>query len=183
MSRGSTWTNEDGLVVGFGTHTEDNNVAALRGGTEKTLEMEINLADLPDTFAATNKDPQAVVIPRGSVFTEGYLTTLVAATSGGAGTLDIGTWGVGLTTEVVDDADGLVADVTIAEMTSIGEVHVLDGALIATAGTTAAGAISDSDVVIAPSYETSAFTAGKVRLTVKYIVPAGSTGGTIAAVN
>jgi hypothetical protein len=183
MARGSTWTNKDGLVVGFGTHTEDNDITALYGGTEKTLVVEYDLANLSDTFAATNVKPQDVVIPRGSVFTEGYITTLVAATSGGAGTLDIGTWGVGLTTEVVDDADGLVADVTIAEMTSIGEVHVLDGALIATAGTTAAGAVSDSNVVIAPSYETAAFTAGRIRLTVKYIVPAGSTGGTIAAVN
>ena len=183
MARDATWTNSDGLVVGFGTHSADNNVAAVRGGTEKTVEMEITLADLADTFAATNVDPQAIIIPRGSVFTEGYITTLVAATSGGAATLDIGTWGVNASTPVVDDADGLVADVTIAEMTSIGEVHVLDGALIATAGTTAAGAISDSDVVIAPSYETAAFTAGVVRLTVKYIVPAGSTDGSIAAVN
>lgn len=183
MARGSTWTNSDGLVVGFGTHSEDNDVTALYGGTEKTLVVEYDLANLADTFAATNVKPQDVVIPRGSVFVEGYITTLVAATSGGAGTLDVGTWGVGLTTEVVDDADGLVADVTIAEMTSIGEVHVLDGALIATAGTTAAGAVSDSNVVIAPSYETAAFTAGRIRLTVKYIVPAGSTGGTIAAVN
>lgn len=183
MARDATWTNSDGLVVGFGTHSVDNNVAAVRGGTEKTVEMEITLADLPDTFAATNVDPQAIIIPRGSVFMEGYITTLVAATSGGAATLDIGTWGVDAGTPVVDDADGLVADVTIAEMTSIGEVHVLDGALIATAGTTAAGAISDSNVVIAPSYETAVFTAGVVRLTVKYIVPAGSTDGTIAAVN
>lgn len=182
MARNSTWTNSDGLVVGFGTHSADNNVAAVRGGTEKTLEMEIVLTDLVDTFAATNKDPQAVVIPRGSYITEAYIQTLVAATSGGAATLDIGTWGVGLTTEVVDDADGLVADVTIAEMTSIGEVHVLDGALVGSSGQTAVGATSLSDVVIAPSYETAAFTAGKVRLTVKYIVPAGSTGGSVAAV-
>ena len=182
MSREATWTNSDGLVVGFGTHSVDNDVAAVRGGTEKTLEVEYDLATLSDTFAATNVKPQDVIIPRGSVFVEGYLTTLVAAT-GSSSTLDIGTWGVNASTPVVDDADGLVADVTIAEMTSIGEVHVLDGALIATAGTTAAGAISDSDVVIAPSYETSAFTAGRVRLTVKYIVPAGSTGGRILAVN
>ena len=183
MARDATWTNSDGLVVGFGTHSVDNDVSAVRGGTEKTLEVEYDLVDLADTFAATNVKPQDVIIPRGSVFVEGYLTTLVAATSGGAGTLDIGTWGVNASTPVVDDADGLVADVTIAEMTSIGEVHVLDGALIATAGTTAAGAISDSDVVIAPSYETAAFTAGRVRLTLKYIVPAGSTGARILAVN
>lgn len=179
MARGNTWTNSDGLVVGFGTHSEDNNVPAVRGGTRKTLEVEYDLADLSDTFSATDRSPQEVIIPRGSVIVRATLQTLVAATSGGAGTLDIGTWGTG---DVVDDADGLVADVTIAEMTSIGEVHILDGALIGASGQTAVGATSTSDVVLAPSYETAAFTAGRVRVSVEYIVPAGSTGGTVAAV-
>jgi len=182
MSRGSTWTNKDGLVVGFGTHSEDNDVMAVRGGTEKTVEVEIDLTALSDAFAATNVKPQDPRIPRGSIIKSAYIQTLVAAVSGGGGTLDIGTWGVGLTTEVVDDANGLVDAVTVAEMTSIGEVHVCDGALISSSGQTAVGATSLSDVVIAPSYDTAVFTAGKIRLTVEYIVPAGSTGGTVAAV-
>mgnify|MGYP001825607377 CR=1 FL=1 len=182
MSRGSTWTNSDGLVVGFGTHSADNDVTAVKGGTRKTLEVEYDLANLADTFAAANKKPQDVVIPRGSILIRGTVQTLVAATSGGSATLDIGLWGVGLTTEVVDDADGIVADISIAEMTSIGEVHICDGALIATAGQTAVGATSLSDVVVAPSYETAAFTAGRIKLTLEYIVPAGSTDGTVAAV-
>lgn len=180
MARANTWTNSDGLVVGFGTHTEDNDVAAVSGGTKKRLEVEYDLADLADTFAATNVKPQDPRIPRGSYITRATIQTLVAATSGGAATLDIGTWGVGLTTEVVDDADGLVADATIAEMTSVGETHVCDGALILASDGVGVGATSNSDVVIAPSYETAAFTAGRIRLTVEYIIPAGSTGGSIA---
>lgn len=182
MPRNATWSNPDGLVVGFGTHSEDNNVAAVKGGTRKTIEVEYDLADLADTYAATNFTPQDVVIPRGSVIIRGTLQTLVAATSGGAATLDIGLFTKGLATDVVDDADGLVADVSIAEMTSIGEVHILDGALIATAGQTAVGATGLGNCVIAPSYETAVFTAGRVRVTVEFYVPAGSTGGTVAAV-
>ena len=179
MSRGSTWTNSDGLVVGFGTHSTDNDVSAVRGGTEKTLEVEILLSSLSDAFAAANRKPQDVIIPRGSVVTEAYLTTLVAAVSAGGGTLDIGFFG---TNGSADDPNGLVDAVTVAEMTSIGEVHVCDGAMVATAGQTAVGVTATSDCVIAPSYDTAVFTAGKVRLTMKYIVPAGSTDGSIAAV-
>lgn len=170
MSRNATWTNSDGLVVGFGTHTLDNDVPAVTANADgsKTLKMVITLADLPDTFAAANRKPQEPIIRRGSIIKSAHIQTLVAATSGGAATLDIGTWGTG---DVVDDADGLVADVTIAEMTTIGEVHVLDGAYINASGVTAVGSVADSDVVIAPSYETAVFTAGSVELVVTYVEP------------
>lgn len=186
MARGATWTNSDGLVVGFGTHTEDNNVQGVYKGAngEVTVVQEIILADLPDTFAATNVNPQDVRIPRGSVIKSAFLQTVVAPT--GTGTLDIGTWGVGLATEVVDDADGIVADATTAEMGVAGEGILLDGPMIADAATAAStiatvGATSNSDVVIAASYETAAFTAGKVKLHLTYIPPTGSAGRTIAA--
>jgi len=188
MSRGSTWTNSDGLVVGFGTHTEDNNVDGVYQGSngEVTVVKEITLADLPDTFAATNVNPQDHRIPRGSVIKSAYLQTIVAASTSGSPTLDIGLWGVGLTTEVVDTADGIVADATPAEMGAAGEGIQLDGTVIADAATAAstvacAGATSNSDVVIAPSYETAAFLSGKVKLHLTYIPPSGSAGRTIAA--
>ena len=169
MARDHVWTNNDGLRVGFGTHTADNDVPAVSSaGNMKTMRMEITLADLSDTFAATDRKPQEAVIRRGSVIHRAILRTVEAATSGGAATLDIGTWG---TNDVVDVADGLVADVTIAEMTTIGEVHVLDGALIQASGVTACGAVADSDVVIAPSWETQAFTAGVVELEIEYTEP------------
>lgn len=190
MSREATWTNSDGLVVGFGTHSADNNVAAVYQGAnnEVTVVQEITLANLPDTFAATNVNPQDVRIPRGSVIKSAFLQTVVAPTSSMSNaTLDIGLWGVGLTTEVTDGADIIVADATIAEMGAIGEGIQLDGTVIADAATAAstvatAGATSNSDVVISPSYETEAFTAGVVKLHLTYIPPSGGAGGrTLAA--
>lgn len=188
MSRGSTWTNKDGLVVGFGTHSEDNDVSAVAKGTNgvTTIMAEYTLSDLPDTFAATNVNPQDHRIPRGSGIMSAYIQTLVAPVSSGSNaTLDVGLWGVGLATEVVDVADGLVADATHAELGGIGEVIQLDGPYIADAATAAStvatvGATSNSDCVLAPSYETTAFTAGKIRIIVNYLAPQGSVGRTIA---
>lgn len=191
MSRGNTWTNSDGLVVGFGTHSEDNNVSAVHQSANGvvTLTAEYTLADLADTFAATNVNPQDARIPRGSVIQSAYVHTLVTPTSAaGTATLDLGLWGVGLATEVVDVADGLVADATITELDTIGSVIQCDGAYIADSATAAStqyavGAVSESDCVLAPSYETQVFTAGKVRVVVNYIPPSGSSGRTLLAVD
>ena len=182
MARNATWTNSDGLVVGFGTHTADYHVPGVYKGAngETTCVYEVNLADMPDTFAATNRAPQEVIIPRGSIVTGGYIQTLVAATSGGSATMDLGTWGTG---DSVDDADGLKVDVAVAELANVGDVGILDGALIADAddsGLACAGATSNSDVVLAASYETAVFTAGRVRIIVKYVEPTGSAGDALA---
>ena len=184
MARDLLWTNSDGLVVGFGTHSVDNEVAAVANAGAKTrVSAEITLADLVDTFAAANRKPQEIRIPRGSLITQAYVVVKTLAASGGAATLDLGLWGVN---DVVDDADGIVADITVAEMDTAGEVHICDGALVASPGNTAAagvvtvGATSNSDVVFAPSFETAAFTAGVVLLVVEYIAPFGSTDGVIA---
>jgi hypothetical protein len=190
MSRGNTWTNSDGLVVGYGTHSEDNNVSAVHAGANgvRTITAEYTLVDLSDTFAATNVNPQDARIPRGSVIQSAYIHTLVTPTTGSTSTLDIGLWGVGLATEVVDVADGIIADASITEMDIIGSVIQCDGAYIADSATAAStqyavGAVSESDCVLAPSYETAVFTAGKVRVVVNFIPPSGSSGRTLAAVD
>lgn len=188
MARGNTWTNSDGLVVGFGTHTEDNDVPAeANNGVRKAVYVEIDLTDLADAFAAANRKPQEVRIPRGSVITSAYLEVLTAATSSGGGTLDIGTWGVG---DAADDPNGIVDAVTVTEMSEAGELHICDGAMVGASGNSApagdavaVGGVSDSDVVIAPSYDTAVFQTGVVALHVEYLAPSGSTGGTIAVVS
>lgn len=180
MPRDATWTNSDGLVVGFGTHSPDNNVPAVTGtGSLKTLRMEIDLTGLSDAFGASDRVPQEVVIPRGSFIKSAYLRVLAAAVSGGGGTLDVGTWGTG---DAADDPNGIVDAVTVAELTSIGEIHVCDGAMVNASGQTSVGVTSTSDVVIAPSYDTAVFTAGTIELVVEYDEPAGSAGDTLAAV-
>lgn len=168
MSRANTWTNSDGLVVGFGKHTSDNNVPgeAQPVGVVKTAVVEIVGTDLVDTFAAANVKPQALTIRRGSIIKDAYLVVHQAFTSGGAATLDLGTWGK--SAAVVDDADGIDVDIALAALAE-GAVVQCDGALVNAA--IAAGATSNSEVVIAPSYETAAFTAGKASLYVEYVEP------------
>lgn len=189
MSRNATWTNSDGLVVGFGTHTEDNNVAAVVQSANGivTVTAEYTLLGLSDTFAAANVNPQDHRIPRGSVVTQCIVHTLVTPTGSGA-TLDLGLWGADIATEVVDVANGLVAAATVAELDIIGSAILCDGPYIvdsATAASTqyAVGAVAEANCVIAPSYETAAFTAGKVRVILSYLPPSGSSGRTLLAVD
>ena len=94
MSRASTWTNADGLDVGFGKHTVDNEVAAVHStmGPLKTMTMLVNLVDLEvaGSITAASFDARAARIPRGSHIKRAFTRTTVAATSGGAATLGIG---------------------------------------------------------------------------------------------
>lgn len=180
MSRASTWTNSDGLVVGFGTHTKDNDVAAVTSekNSVKTLVLEINGTSVPSSWAAANvaAQAQAALIKRGSIIHRATFETVVAFTSGGAGTLNIGTYG-GAALTTADDADGIDATVALTAMDAIGETVICDGALVG--GTVPVGATSDSDVMIGFTYGTAALTAGKGILTIQYTEPSG--GNTIAA--
>ena len=187
MSRGNTWSNKDGLVVGFGTHAEDNDVTAVFAGAngEVTFSQEFVLTDLVDTAADISK-PQSHVIPRGSIILRADVQAIVGATTGSTSGLDIGTWSRGLATEVVDDMDGFVkaASSTDSTLANIGDVNIGDGDLIADAADSnlaVAGAISNSDVVVTASWGTAVFTAGKIRLTVTYRPPTGSAGRVLAA--
>jgi hypothetical protein len=182
MSRANIWVNSDGLNVGNGTHSSDNNCAGVVSvGNLITVKQEITLADAVDVAVTGTALPQAHVIPRGSIFESATVQTLVAAT-GSSSTLDIGTFSRGLATEVVDDAIGILDAGTIAEMTTVGEIQVCDGSFLpkVTGVTGMAGAISNSDVVIVYSWDTAAFTAGVILLTVTYTAPFGSAGRSIA---
>lgn len=178
MSRQSTWTNPDGLVVGYGTHSKDNDVAAVTSerGSVKTLVMEINGTSVPSAWAAANVQPQGVIIPRGSLIKRSTFQTVVAFTSGGAATLSIGTYG-GTAFTTTDVTTGIDATVALTAIDAIGETVVNDGTLVG--GTIPVGATADTDVVVGYNYGTAAFTAGKGILTVEYIEPSG--GNTIAA--
>ncbi len=184
MSRNATHT-FDGLVVGYGTHSADNDTPAVQAGSGiVVVETEIIGVNIPDTASATNgiATPQAHIIPRGSLIMRATFVTYVAFT-GSSSLLDIGLWSRGLATEVVDDADGLWDGGTIAEMTTIGEVNVLDAALLPVADGVATGIVgrtSNSDCVLTAEWETAAFTAGVGNLIVEYFPPRGSAGRTLA---
>jgi hypothetical protein len=174
MGRDSTWNNPDGLIVGFGPHSDDNQVPAVVSSDGLTiLRVQIDLADSNMADVATALLPpgqqQAHRIPRGSTILRAGITVRTAATSSSAGTLDIGTWSRGVATEVVDDAIGIHDAYTVAEMTTVGEFTPATGNLIG--ADVAVGATSNSDCVIVWSYDTAVFQAGVVELYVEYLAP------------
>jgi len=150
------------------------------------VKTEIVGTEIPDAATATNgiATPQAHIIPYGSIIVRATLQVVSAFTSGGAGILDIGLWSRGLTTDVVDDADGLWDGGTIAELTTVGEINVLDGALLPIADgitTGVVGLAANGDCVLTAEWETAAFTAGVALLVVEYMAPFGSAGRQVAA--
>ena len=181
MARNATWTNSDGLVVGFGTHTSDNNVmAVVEGGTVKQYTI-----DLPDATAIEDTDaitvagsipPQSVTIPRGSYIKSASFVVTTAFTSGGAATLDIGTYS---TAAVVDVANGIDVDIALSDINAIGEVVACNGTLVG--GVLPVGGTSNSDVVVVFGDEAAVYTAGAGVLTLEVIVPHGGQGRTLAA--
>ena len=191
MSRRATWTNPDGLVVGFGTHTQDNEVAAVYQGSNGvvTLVQEVDLVSFATTATSItypNASGQEHVIPRGSVIQpQSFMQTLVVAT-GASADADIGGYSRGLTTEVVDNFDGFQDQILLAELAIVGDVYSFDGDYIndphaGDAGSgVAVGSISDSDIVVVYSFA-SAYTGGRIRTVINYVPPTGSAGDTLAA--
>jgi hypothetical protein len=155
MSREATWTNSDGLVVGFGVHTIDNDVPAVTGtGSVKTMVVEIlDATTLEATSAVTTASipPQAAVIPRGSRILEASFQVKTAF-AGATANLDIGTHSLAA---VDDDPNGIDVAVDVLVLDAVGAVVACDGALVG--GVTSCGAVSTSDVVVTFSYDTAAF--------------------------
>jgi len=163
MARGGTdWNNSDGLRVQFGTHTSDNESAGVHAGNgvKKTQTLLVTLADVTTAATDANTPIQAAQIKRGSIITDAYVQVLVAA-AGSSSTLDIGLWGRGvLATPVIDDIDSI--GVAIPQLDTGGTTVV----------GTPVGTVSLSDCVICVEWDTAAFTAGKILITVEYIEPA-----------
>lgn len=183
MARNNTHT-FDGLVVGYGTHTVDNNILrVIEGGTVKTYVIEVTDAtDIEDTDSITTASlpSQSVTIPRGSYIKSANFEVLTVFTSSNAAVLDIGTYeagGDGSSTGD-DDADGIDADIAITAIDAVGDVVACNGALVA--GVVSCGAVSNSDVVVVFGWDAYAFTAGAGILTLEVVVPSGSAGRTVA---
>lgn len=176
MARANRWNNPDGLFVGFGAHDEDGDVMAeLPGdGAWKTAVGIWNLADLEDTDVITiaSFDPRALVFKRGTLVRSVILRTLTICTTGSTSLLDIGTYDVDSSSVTVDDADGFDADINCTLMNAVGETVDCNGANVD--GIILLGATSNSDVQIILGFETAAFTAGRVEITVEYLPPQGA---------
>lgn len=175
-NRGGSWTNSDGLLVGFGTREIEKGYLTVTSqkGNRYTGQMVISYSGLEDTDSVTTASPglspHAVTIPRGSLITDARLVTVTAFDSAGdAGTLDIGTYSVAA---VVDVADGIDVDIAQGAIDAVGESVACNGALVG--GTVPVGATSNSDVVVVAAYQTAAFTAGEAVLYLEWVQPVES---------
>jgi len=184
MGRNTTWVNSDSLAVGFGTHSEDNNVSAVTAdGSVKTLVKYLPDATALEAVASitvASLNPQDVTIPRGSRILEASFQVTAAFTTSASGALNIGT-NRGITgAYTADDENGIDAAIAVTALDAIGAVVACDGALVA--GVTTCGAASTSDVKVVFAYTTGVFTAGAGYLTVRYLEPIQSQGSSFAAV-
>lgn len=153
----TTWTNEDGLLVRFGTARSEVAEDGVALADEHLFVLDVADATLladADTAAEAGDRP---FIPAGAVIKDAYFEVTEAFTSGGSAVLDLGTKEADGST--IDD-DGFDAAIAVAALTA-DSVTISDGALIGTKVTV--------DSFPTATYDTAAFTAGAGKLVVKYV--------------
>lgn len=162
--RGSTWTNQDGLYVGYGTRKVENNSSMAHSdrGAIQTLSMKIYGPDLGDAVAAADLE-NAAVIPADALLLDATLF-VTTAFAGATATLDIGTYNASDNT--ADTDDGVDSAIAVAALVD-NAVITCDGAQL--------GAVCDGTGgwKLGASYDTAAFTAGEGTLIVRYAVNRG----------
>lgn len=157
MSRGSTWTNNDGLVVGFGIHDQDNERPGEvnRNELERELIVDYTYDNLP---GATASDGGKAFLPAGSFLVSA--TLIVDGVWTDLTDMDIGFEQSDGTTAI--DADGIDATLDAAACAA-GAVIACDGADVGTV----VSATLDAYIVATAT----AATAGSARLIVRYLPP------------
>lgn len=163
MSRGNTWTNADGLVVGFAsrdTHNVEDSVVHSMGRI-KQAELRIDASTVAGLATATAPTSKSFEIPTGAaiksatmIVTESFdaLTSIVVGTKGSDG--------------VTEDDDGLIASTLLAVL--------IAGATIEGAGAQVAGVITDEPLYVSLDITGAAPTVGEATLLIEYIEPVPS---------
>lgn len=153
--RNNTWTNADGLVVGFGTRDTVNLEAGLIHTLGNTQEIQM---DVFFNHEVTDYAAKSAVIPAGSVIRSAHLVVteaFVGGTSVSVGIDDVnGTGGDAL------DIDALIGVTLTADIDAIG--NSIEGAGVAINGE----AVSE-DVYITLDI-IGAYTAGQAKLVVTF---------------
>lgn len=159
MARGNTWTNSDGLVVGFGTRDSKNpNGATVRTqGNVEVLQVILDYDNLPVT-AGTAPSSKSIPVPANAVIKSAHLHTTADWATADSATLDIG-FVNSAGTEI--DQDGIDAAIAASALDT-GDTVVCDGALV--------GAdVGTSDAYLSCEVNTGSFTTGSSILTIEYI--------------
>ncbi len=157
------WTNEDGLVVRFGT----DRAAVMPGGStsegvHKTLVHKFAFGDVANTDTAA-PNPHEAFLPADSVMTRAtlYVTTGFVGTNA---VLDIG---LKLAAGTNTDDDGIDSAIAVTALNAIGDTIICNGDLIVDSDLTAVRFTAAQYIMT--TWDTAAFTAGAATLVVEYI--------------
>lgn len=170
------WLNSDGLMVKFGIAEADRQGAFV--GTYATpstggyiTEAVVNLATVAGTAASVTTPyllSDSVSIPNGA-YIEYVDTWVLVETAGANANLDFGLIDQDMTTEL--DFNGLLAaadifnagtDLNLHTKYEVGTTEV--GALV--------GTVLTNTGLLTCNFDTAAFTAGRLRMLVKWFMPA-----------
>lgn len=166
--RGASWTNSDGLVVGFGTNQPAQGGAANKYGAVQGMVKNAKVTfDYKDMNEATVGTVITVPVPAGSRVIDVRVVCHTAWTSTGTNTFEVGLTG--------GDVDGYITTTTgtTANMTA-GAVLNADG--VFTYDDTADGDVTAAELKLFATADTidlitgmSDWTAGSASLIVSYI--------------
>jgi hypothetical protein len=166
MNKRDIWTNKDGLYVGFGPRGVESNVASAVPGGDLLRKVVLKIEGTKLQAAATGKElANAVYIPAGSNVKSVRVVVDTAFTGGTS--LDLGGY---TTADVADDENGfIIALLTATLVSGYDETYT---APAANKGGAYIGTQLATGVKVAPSYNTSVFTAGVATVTIEYETPA-----------
>jgi hypothetical protein len=163
-----SYSSPDGLLLKFGTEK----AVAQKAGEYRTngrlheVECKITLTALADA-AAIPTGTDLVLFPSGARIEEIEVVGETAATSAGSAVLNIGLVREDRTTAY--DDDGFVAALAKTAIDAAGEKNVIR------VGSSGAGALIGTTLAnkgyLSANYDTAAFTAGVVVVTVRYYIP------------
>lgn len=158
------YTNADGLRIRWGQDEGKSGSGGefSRGGPRHHVEHTINMAELGTAPVALDR---FVVLPIGARLESVEIIVDTAVTGGG--TFNLGLYRTDGTTAI--DADGLLAAVAATVFDTAGEKTTIRK------GDTGAGAMLGTSLtnpaVITADYDTTAFTAGRITVSVYWYVP------------
>jgi len=162
MARNETWTNQDGLEVGFGTrdsfNTEDAEVHTL--GRVKQAEVQFNADNAGDLVTGVVPTSKEFILPAGAAVQSATLvveTAFDVTTSISMGRRDA-------TTGVTIDDNSLI---TVTE--GVAANLTPDGSVVVGAGADIGGPVVAADSVIELVQNGGDAAVGELRLLIEYI--------------
>ena len=158
-----TWSNEDGLIVRYGTERS----AVLKNGGQstvahKTLIHKFDFNDIAPTDV-TVPNPNEAALPADSVITRAtlYVTTGFV---GPTGVLDIG---LKVAAGTNTDDQGIDSAIAVTALDVVGDTIICDGDYIVDSDLTAKRLTAPQYIMT--TWDTAAFTAGAATLVVEYL--------------